>query len=139
MATQTRLQDAGQAVALGPGVEAHRRAHGAGDAGQKLEAGKTQPGRGLGQPGQSYAGPGPQGVAAALEALEASGQMQGEPRQPGVVDEDVGAPPQEEERPAPVLGQTHQTPDVLQVRGRGQPRRRPADPPGGQGRQGMVF
>ncbi len=139
MATQTRLQDAGQALALGPGVEAHRRAHGAGDAGQKLEAGKTQPGRGLGQPGQRDAGPGPQGVAVAREALEAFGQMQGQPRQPGVVDEHVRPPPQEEQRPAAVIGQTHEPPDVLQVRGRRQPRRGPADAPGGQGGQGVVF
>ena len=61
------LQDPGQALPLGPGVEAHRRAHGAGDAGQKLEPGKTEPGRGLGQPGQRHPGPGPQGVAVALK------------------------------------------------------------------------
>ena len=131
MATQTRLRYPGEAGALGPNVEAHRRAHGAGDAGQKLEPGKTQPGRGLGQPGQRHAGPGPQDVAVARQTLEAFRQMQRQPRQPGVVDEHIRPPPQEEQRPAPVLGQTHQAVNVLQVRGRRQPRRRPADPPGG--------
>ncbi len=139
MATHTRFRTPARVLALGPGVEAHRRPHGAGDAGQKLEPGKTQPGRGLGQPGQRDAGPGPQGVAVARKALEAFRQMQRQPRQPGVVDEHIRAPPQEEQRPAPVLGQTHQPPNVLQVRRRRQPRRRPADPPGGQGGQGVVF
>ena len=64
--------------------------------------------------------------------------MQGDPRQPRVINENIGTPAQEPQGPAPVIGQAHEAIDLLHPGRDRQILRRPADLPGGQRRQGMA-
>ena len=100
----------------GAGVEADGRAHGAGDADEKFEAGPPPAGQGGGKMGQIDPGPGFDDVIGKGYLSQGFGKMQGNAGQTLVGDEQVGAPAQVKNRPAFSLGSPRLWPQPHQER-----------------------
>ena len=121
----------------GAGVEADGRAHGAGDADEKFEAGPAPAGQGGGQMGQIDPGPGLDDIAGEVDLGKGVGQVQGEAGQALVGDEQVGAPAQVKDRPALGLRSSQKVGGLLNGAGGQQVLGRAADAPGGVWGQGV--
>ncbi len=115
-------------------VHPDRAADAARDADEELEAAPTGPGGAPGQDRERYrrAGPDDVGIRVEVGRLEPGTEHQPQPREPGVGDQQVRAPPDHEER-RDAVGQ--RPGERGELRGRldpGQHRQRASDPVGGE-------
>ena len=122
----------------GAGIEADGRAHGAGDADEKFEAGPPPAGQGGGKMGQIDPGPGFDDAVGKVYLSQGCGKMQGNAGQTLVGDEQVGPPAQVKNRPAFSLGSPNYGRSLIRIPGGQQPLGRAADAPGSNGGQRVL-